>query len=51
LVGFGFSALMLVHEANQPPTNFNDSGDTTLLPANWIKTRPVACQTIDSQVA
>jgi hypothetical protein len=30
LVGFGFSALMLVHEANQPPTNFNDSGDTTV---------------------
>jgi hypothetical protein len=29
LVGFGFSALMLMHEANQPPTNFNDSGDTT----------------------
>jgi len=29
LVGFGFSALMLPHEANQPPTNFNDSGDTT----------------------
>jgi len=27
---FGFSALMLVHEANQPPTNFNDSGDTTV---------------------
>jgi hypothetical protein len=22
-----------------------------LLPANWIKTRPVACQTIDGQVA
>jgi hypothetical protein len=23
----------------------------TLLPANWIKTRPAACQTIKSQVA
>ena len=29
LVGFGFNALMLVHESNQPPTNFNDSGDTS----------------------
>jgi hypothetical protein len=28
LVGFGFSALVLSHEANQPPTNSNDSGDT-----------------------
>jgi hypothetical protein len=28
--GFGFGALMLVHEANQPPTNSNDSGDTTV---------------------
>lgn len=25
---------MLVHEANQPPTNFNDSGDTTPV-ADW----------------
>ena len=23
----------------------------TLLPANWIKTRPAACQTIESRVA
>jgi hypothetical protein len=29
LVGFGFNALMLVHETNQPPSYFNDSGDTS----------------------
>ena len=28
VVGFGFNALMLVHETNQPPSYFNDSGDT-----------------------
>jgi D-alanyl-D-alanine carboxypeptidase (penicillin-binding protein 5/6) len=28
---------MLVHEANQPPTNFNDSGDTTVLRERIMK--------------
>jgi hypothetical protein len=31
LVGFGFNALMLVHETNQPPSYFNDSGDTSVI--------------------
>jgi len=28
VVGFGLIALMLTHEANQPPTSSNDPGDT-----------------------
>ena len=28
-LAFGFNALMLMHESNQQPTNFNDSGDTS----------------------
>ena len=32
LVGFGLAAFMLTHESNQPPTYFNDSGDTTRNP-------------------
>ena len=31
---------------NPAPEKFED-----LLPANWIKTRPAACQTIESRVA
>jgi hypothetical protein len=27
VLGFGSDTLMLVHETNQPPTSFNDSGD------------------------